>query len=115
MGLAMRLAMYSLLFTCNAAMMGLYVRSMQTLSSLHATVLSLASNTMVSGALGYLLFLEPLKPTWLLGTSCILAGVLLITRAAARQLPGQPTAQPPPPPPLATGAGGEPDQHLKQS
>ena len=67
----------------NACMTTAYLRSMQHLPSLQATVLSLSANILVSGALGRLLFREPLALTWLLGAGCIICGVALITQAAA--------------------------------
>ncbi|KAK9819928.1 hypothetical protein WJX72_003984 [[Myrmecia] bisecta] len=60
-------ACYVGLLLCNAVMLKLYVRSLQGLTSLHATVISVSANICVTGMLGRFVFGEALGARWLLG------------------------------------------------
>ncbi|GIM16356.1 hypothetical protein Vretimale_18966, partial [Volvox reticuliferus] len=95
---------YVMLFTCNAAMMALYLRSLQRLPSLQATVYSNAANIIATGLLGKLLYGEALGFRWLLGVACILLGIALVTAAAA-PAPAAPPPLPPPLPPASPPSG----------
>ncbi|GLC49634.1 hypothetical protein PLESTB_000269700 [Pleodorina starrii] len=83
LGLTGRVACYAALFTCNAAVMALYLRSLRRLPSLQATVYSNAANIIATGLLGRWLYGETIGPRWLLGVACILLGLTLVTAAAA--------------------------------
>ena len=100
---------------CNAAGTTLYINSLQQLSSLHATVLSLTANILTTvqccllffwnrssqptvvrsfncslcacpqGGVGALTLQETMSGSWLLGACCIVAGAALVSRSAAAQ------------------------------
>lgn len=85
-----RLSCYAGLILCNAGMTTLFVKSLQTLPSLYATVLSVATNICLTGVLGCLLFGEALTARWLIGILLILAGLLLVI-TACHSSPSQPS------------------------
>jgi hypothetical protein len=82
--LACRASLLLLLVACNAAATALALRALALeLPSLQATVLGNASNLAATGALGALLFGEPITARWAVGVATVGAGLWLISRAAA--------------------------------
>jgi len=79
---AYRALAYGVMLACNAAMSVLFLRSMRGLPSLQATTASLASNILMSGVFGRVVFGEELPSAWLLGSGCIILGVACVTRAS---------------------------------
>ncbi|KAG2492841.1 hypothetical protein HYH03_008995 [Edaphochlamys debaryana] len=119
LGLLGRLLCYAALFTCNGAVMGLYLRSLQALPSTLATVLSAAANCVLTGLLGRTLYGEPLGPRWLAGVGLVLAGLALVrsrrgwqlgcTAAAAETVVPSPEATPAPSAPAPPAPAPTPD------
>lgn len=54
-----KVACYAIMVLCNVVMWSFYVRSLKALTSLQATVVNFASNFLLSGMAGFLLFNEP--------------------------------------------------------
>ncbi|XP_024381977.1 uncharacterized protein [Physcomitrium patens] len=77
----LRLACYICVVACNVMMWTLYVRSLNRLSSLQATVFNFAANFLLSGLAGFLLFGEAAHLQWLLGAALIVAGITVLGRA----------------------------------
>ena len=82
-GLLLCLALWALLLVANATSTTFFLSSMRRLPSLHATVLSLAANIIMAGGIGWAAWSEDLTASWLLGASCIVAGVGLISHSAS--------------------------------
>ena len=61
------------------AMWAFFVRSLNAVPSLVATVCNTATNFVLSAAVGGLVFNEPLSLTWACGALLIAVGVVLIT------------------------------------
>ncbi|KAF8066244.1 truA1 [Scenedesmus sp. PABB004] len=80
----------------NACMTALFVGALVRLPSLQATVLANAANMLVTGLLGRWLFGEAITMRWAAGIALVIAGLLLISRAAAPQ--GGRASNPAPPP-----------------
>jgi drug/metabolite transporter (DMT)-like permease len=88
-----------LLVASNVAAASLFLRALASgLPSLRATVLSNASNLAATGALGALLFAEPITGRWLCGVATVGAGLVLISKSAEGL---DEAAGAPPPPPRA--------------
>jgi drug/metabolite transporter (DMT)-like permease len=95
--LACRSGLLALLLAANVAAAALFLRALASgLPSLRATVLSNAANLAATGALGALLFAEPITARWLCGVATVGAGLALISRSAEQ----------PPAPRRARGGGG---------
>ena len=62
----------------NGAMLSFFLVAMQESGSARATVLNATVNFALSGALGFLLYGEELNSTWLLGSTLMLCGVVLL-------------------------------------
>lgn len=110
--LACRSLLLSLLLAANLSATGLLLRALsQKLPSLQATVLSNASNLACTGALGALLFGEPVTARWAAGVATVGAGLWLISRAAAGSSPEGAARRPRgAPPPAKTPTARQPRQ-----
>ncbi|CAM9819764.1 unnamed protein product [Sphacelaria rigidula] len=62
----------------NALMLSMYLRALQQSGSTVATVANCATNFVLSGVSGMLLFEERLPGLWFVGAACIVMGVTLI-------------------------------------
>eukprot|EP00798_Chlamydomonas_sp_ICE-L_P020358 gene20358-27122_t len=78
-----RLGLFALMLASNAFGVNLLVCSLQDLPSLQATTLATAANIASTGLMGRLVFLEQLGSRWVVGTLCLLLGVLLVNHAAS--------------------------------
>jgi len=79
---ATRAVCVALLLICNGLGLRLYVSGMQRSGSLLATVLSTATNTLCTAAIGAVLFGETLSMKWGLGAAMICIGVILLNSGA---------------------------------
>jgi drug/metabolite transporter (DMT)-like permease len=84
--LACRWSFLLALLVCNLSATGLLLKALSSIPSLRATVLSNAANIAATGALGALLFGEPITPRWLAGVATVGAGLWLIGRAAVPEV-----------------------------
>mmetsp|Transcript_15996 Transcript_15996/g.20042 ORF Transcript_15996/g.20042 Transcript_15996/m.20042 type:complete len:83 (-) Transcript_15996:238-486(-) len=66
----------------NAFMISFFLKAMHTSGSLVATVMSSASNFLMSGILGRLIFKERISRVWWLGAVCIYGGIILLASAS---------------------------------
>ncbi len=69
---------FEMLF-CNALMISYFLKSLEKESSLHVTVISTATNFLLSGLLGRLVLKEEVSNMWYLGASIISAGICCIS------------------------------------
>lgn len=77
-----KVACYASVVLCNVIMWSLYVRSLKALTSLQATVVNFASNFLLSGLAGFLLFNEPAHLQWFLGAAFIVLGIWFVSHAS---------------------------------
>ena len=63
---------------CNAAMTSCYVQALHASSSVQATVISFALNFLLSAAVGWAVFGEPLSLRWWAGAVLTMVGVALV-------------------------------------
>uniref|UniRef100_A0A7S1SJ40 EamA domain-containing protein n=1 Tax=Tetraselmis chuii TaxID=63592 RepID=A0A7S1SJ40_9CHLO len=77
--LLLRILCYVALFSCNAGMMTLQLKSVRVLPSLQATTAINAANLAVSGFLGSTVFMERITLRWLAGVAMVLAGAVLVS------------------------------------
>lgn len=68
-----------------------FMRALQRLPSLHATVASIAANVSLTGLAGAVVFSEPIGMQWICGASLMLLGVVLVS---AGRVPGHAAANP---------------------
>lgn len=66
------------MFMVNAIAMATFSAALKRTTSLHATALSVASNTLGSGILGWVVYLEPISLRWMVGVSCLVVGAVLV-------------------------------------
>ncbi|XP_019870679.1 transmembrane protein 42 [Aethina tumida] len=86
--LALKILFFGLMLLCNAGVWTLFVKALhQNNSSLVATVLSTASNFVLSGVVGFVIFDETTSISWWIGLYIIIVGLLLVLRGDASQLP----------------------------
>lgn len=76
--LIIRLLCFGLMFASNAVMWTLFVRSLQSTSSVIATITNTASNIFFTAVSGYVIFGEELPVTWWIGAALIVAGLVLM-------------------------------------
>ncbi|KAK9887182.1 hypothetical protein WA026_020635 [Henosepilachna vigintioctopunctata] len=75
----LKILCFFLMVCCNTCVWTLFVKALhQSGSSLHATVISNASNFLCSALMGYLIFNEKANFVWWIGLSFILGGLLLV-------------------------------------
>jgi drug/metabolite transporter (DMT)-like permease len=84
-----RMFCFGLLMFGNAIMIYYFMEAMKKNSSLTVTVVSTAANYLASGALGLLVFGEPVGSYWLLGSMGICLGIWVI--AYSQEKIGTPT------------------------
>ncbi|CAM6091123.1 unnamed protein product [Calypogeia fissa] len=77
-----KVACYASVVLCNVVMWSFYVRSLMALTSLQATVVNFASNFLLSGLAGFLLFNEPAHLQWFLGAAFIVLGIWFVSNAS---------------------------------
>ncbi|GMH44631.1 hypothetical protein BSKO_12583 [Bryopsis sp. KO-2023] len=76
-----RFATYGAMILLNGFMLSNYLRSLQSLPSLQATVLSNASNISLTGLMGYFAYSEDLSWSWCCGIVLLFCGTILVTAA----------------------------------
>ncbi|XP_059472466.1 uncharacterized protein LOC132194893 [Neocloeon triangulifer] len=77
----LRSTFFILMIACNASVWSFYVRALQhSNSSLPATVISTATNYIVSALLGVFLFGEKTGLLWWTGTSLVIFGLAIIAK-----------------------------------
>jgi drug/metabolite transporter (DMT)-like permease len=91
--LACRWTLLLTLLACNLSATGLLLKALSSIPSLRAAVLSTAANIAATGALGALLFGEPVTLRWLAGVATVSVGLWLIGRAASAGAGEAPAAQ----------------------
>jgi len=70
-----------MIFVCNAAMWALFTRALNSsASSVRVTVVNSSMNFFFTALFGYLIFGEPVSLRWYIGSSLIVAGVILMDR-----------------------------------
>lgn len=76
--IACRLLSFGCMILLNAAMISSFLKSMENNSSVVVTVLSTASNYLLTGFAGKIVFNEPLGSWWVLGSTIICIGLCFI-------------------------------------
>ena len=72
----------SLIIVCNSIMLSLYVRVLQSVSALQASLLAFVCNYVVSSTFGVLIFREQLSTQWIVGAMLMTAGAIRVSRSA---------------------------------
>ncbi|CAM9877465.1 unnamed protein product, partial [Hapterophycus canaliculatus] len=78
-GLAVQGASLAGMFMVNAVMLSTYLKALQMSGSTVATVTNFATNFLLSGVSGRIVFGERLPMLWFCGASLVVAGVMLLT------------------------------------
>ncbi|CAM9731120.1 unnamed protein product [Scytosiphon promiscuus] len=78
-GLAVQGASLAGMFMVNAVMLSTYLKALQMSGSTVATVTNFATNFLLSGISGRIIFGERLPMLWFCGASLVVSGVMLLT------------------------------------
>jgi drug/metabolite transporter (DMT)-like permease len=82
-------AVKGLIFLCvllfNSIMLSLYVRVLQAVSALQASLLAFVCNYLVSTVMGIILFGEQLSPIWIVGAVLMTLGAIRISSPAPQK------------------------------
>lgn len=79
---------FALILLFNSIMLSLYIRVLQAVSALQASLLAFVCNYLVSTAMGILLFGENISSQWIFGAMLMTAGAI---RIASKNGEAQPT------------------------
>ena len=74
----LRVMLFGIMIALNAAMVANFLRAMEKHASVIVTVVSTATNYLITGGLGRIIFKEKLGSWWLLGSVLICGGLCLI-------------------------------------
>jgi hypothetical protein len=72
---------------CNGLMLVLFSRSLRYLTSLQASAASIATNIVMTGQLGRLVFGETVNVSWWIGASTIVIGTFFIKKQEGSSMP----------------------------
>ena len=78
-----------LIIAFNSIMLSLYVRVLQSVSALQASLLAFVCNYVVSTAFGVLIFGERISMQWILGAMLMTAGAIRVSRSAIDEAKNQ--------------------------
>ena len=85
-----RILLFMVMMGCNGLMLSNFLMALEKRGTLIVVIISSTSNMLASGLLGYLLFGESLRHSWIFGASLMLVGVFLVAHSQqdTKKLPG---------------------------
>lgn len=85
-----RVMLFLVMLGCNGLMLSNFLMALEKRGTLTVVIISSTCNMLASGMLGYLLFGESLRESWIFGASLMLIGVFLVAHSQqdTKKIPG---------------------------